>query len=151
VPSSKSIPKPVRRRILRAVQAAMCGTALLAVAVLAAPSASAARPASAPVAGFPTYLKGMAVNQATGARLAGIVVTLRDPVTLDLIASDTTNAHGVFRMDGLRSDEYAIKFAGGRRGFETGFGGCGRGVVPTYGEACTFAPGAVGRFRLEHL
>jgi hypothetical protein len=147
------MPAAARRR-LRAVQAAVCGTALLAAAVLAAPAASAARPAGGPVqsaAGFPTYLKGMAVNQETGAHLGGIVVTLRDPVSLEVIATDTTNANGVFRMDGLRSDEYAIKFNGSRRGFETGFGGCGRGVVPTYGEACTFAPGSVGRFRLDHL
>jgi hypothetical protein len=122
--------------------------------VLAAPAASAARPAGGPVqpaAGFSTYLKGMAVNQETGAHLGGIVVTLRDPVSLEVIATDTTNANGVFRMDGLRSDEYAIKFNGSRRGFETGWGGCGHGVVPTFGEACTFAPGAVGKFRLDHL
>jgi hypothetical protein len=149
--SSSTLPsRPARHRALRAVQAVVCGVALLATAAVAAPSASAAQP-GARSAGFPTYLKGVAVNQATGAQLSGIVVTLRDPVTLDVIASDTTNASGVFRMDGLDSDEYAIKFNGSRRGFETGFGGCGRGVVPTYGEACTFAPGGVGKFRLEHL
>ncbi|HSS68608.1 MAG TPA: carboxypeptidase-like regulatory domain-containing protein [Nocardioidaceae bacterium] len=145
---------PARRRILRLVQAAVCGTALLAAGALAAPTASAAHsganPGSQSAAGFPTYLKGMVVNSSTGAQVGGIVVTLRDPVTLDLIASDTTNASGVFRMDGLDSDEYAIKFNGARRGYETGFGGCGHGVVPTYGEACTFAPGPVGRFRLDH-
>jgi hypothetical protein len=124
---------------------------LVAAAALAAPSASAARLAAQPAAGFPTYLKGMAVNRATGAHLRGIVVTLRDPVTLDVIARDTTNANGVFRMDGLHSDEYAIKFNGSRRGFETGFGGCGHRVVPTYGQACTFAPGGVGRFGLDRL
>jgi hypothetical protein len=154
VSSTIASSRPSRRRVLRAVQAALCGTALLATAALIAPGASAA-PRSGSVdtaaAGFPTYLKGVAVNQATGARLAGIVVTLRDPVTLDLIASDTTNANGVFRMDGLSSDEYAIKFNGARRGFETGFGGCGHGVVADYGDACTFAPGAVGPFRLDHL
>jgi hypothetical protein len=124
----------------------------MAAAAFAAPEASASRsgPPTAH-AGFPTYLKGMAVNANTGAQLSGIRVTLRDPVSLDVIASDTTNLNGVFRMDGLHSDEYAIKFNGSRRGFETGWGGCGHGVVPTFGEACTFAPGAVGKFRLDHL
>ena len=100
---------------------------------------------------MPTYLKGMAVDSSTGAQLRGVLVTLRDPVTLDLIASDRTNDNGVFRMDGLHSDEYAIKFNGSRVGYETGFGGCGHGVVPDYGDACTFAPGAVGKFRLDPL
>ena len=132
-------------------RAAACAAILLATAAVAAPDASATgRGAPAP-AGFPTYLKGMVVNSATGAQVQGVLVTLRDPVTLDLIASDLTNASGVFRMDGLHSDEYAIKFNGSRRGYETGFGGCGHGVVPTYGEACTFAPGPVGKFRLDHL
>jgi hypothetical protein len=122
-------------------------------AAVAAPSASASRstrPAQ-PAAGFPTYLKGVAVNASTGARLSGILVTVRDPVSQDLIASDTTNDNGVFQMDGLHSDEYGIKFNGSRRGFETGWGGCGHGVVPTFGDACTFAPGSVGKFRLDHL
>jgi hypothetical protein len=117
-------------------------------------STATARPAAhteSARAGFPTYVKGMVVNSSTGVHVSGVVVTVRDPVSLDVIASDTTNANGVFRMDGLHSDEYAIKFNGARRSYETGFGGCGHGVVPTFGEACTFAPGAVGRFRLDHL
>jgi hypothetical protein len=137
------------------VQAVACGAALLTAVAFATPTASASHSSSQPpraaAAGFPTFLKGMAVSSSTGAQLSGILVTLRDPVTLDLIASDTTNANGVFRMDGLHSDEYGIKFNGSRRGFETGWGGCGHGVVPTFGEACTFAPGSVGKFRLDHL
>jgi hypothetical protein len=136
---------------------AACAAVLLAAVAIAVPDAAVAG-RSAPVetvrpaaVGFPTYLKGMVVNASTGAQVRGVLVTLRDPVTLDLIASDLTNDSGVFRMDGLHSDEYAIKFNGSRRGYETGFGGCGHGVVATYGEACTFAPGAVGKFRLDHL
>jgi hypothetical protein len=142
---------PLARRVLRSGQAIVCASVLLAAAV-AAPSASASRSTQpGQQAGFPTYLKGIAVNASTGAQLSGILVTLRDPVSQDLIASDTTNDNGVFRMDGLHSDEYAIKFNGSRRGYETGWGGCGHGVVPTFGEACTFAPGSVGKFRLDHL
>jgi hypothetical protein len=135
----------------RALRVVVCGAALVAGASLLAPAASASRSAATADAGFPTYLKGMVVNSSTGAQVSGVLVTLRDPVSLDLIASDVTNASGVFRMDGLHSDEYAIKFNGSRRGYETGFGGCFHGVVPTYPEACTFAPGGVGKFRLDHL
>jgi hypothetical protein len=52
-------------------------------------------------------------------------------------------------MDGLHEDEYAVKFNGARLGYETGFLGCGRGVVPTWGEACSFGTGPVGKARLE--
>jgi hypothetical protein len=142
----------VRLRVTRSLRAAGCAAALVAAAALVCPAASAARSDALPKAGgFPTYLKGMVVNSATGAKVSGVLVTLRDPVSLDVIASDLTNANGVFRMDDLSSDEYALKFNGSRRGYETGFGGCGHGVVPTFGEACTFAPGAVGRFRLDRL
>jgi hypothetical protein len=155
-PAARGGPRPERdltvNRPSLTARFAACAAVLLATAALVAPVASASRSA-APSArvGFPTYLKGMVVNSSTGAQVSGILVTLRDPVSLDLIASDTTNANGVFRMDGLHSDEYGIKFNGSRRGYETGWGGCGHGVVPTFGEACTFAPGGVGKFRLDRL
>jgi hypothetical protein len=140
----------VPRRALRAT--VLGGSLLAAAALLASPPASAQHSAgsSPAAAGFPTYIKGTVVNSSTGAQVSGVLVTVRSP-SLALIASDTTNANGVFRMDGLHSDEYALKFNGSRRGYETGYGGCFHGVVPTFGEACTFAPGAVGRFRLDRL
>jgi hypothetical protein len=128
----------------------VCAAALIAAAVLAAPAATAAD-ARGDRSGFPTYVKGRTVNAHSGTRLGGILVTLRDPVTLDVVGSDRTNTNGVFRINGLRSDEYAIKFNGSRRGFETGFGACDRGVVAHYGDACTFAPGGVGKFHLDRL
>jgi hypothetical protein len=128
---------------------------LLAAAAFASPTASATASAASPsvdrAAGLPTYVKGRVVDADTGARLRGVHVTVRDPVSLRLIGSDFTDRRGVFRVGGLHSDEYAVKFNGSRRGFETGFGACGHRVVPHYGAACTFAPGAVGKFRLDRL
>jgi hypothetical protein len=98
-----------------------------------------------------TFLSGTVVNQDTGAPVSGIRVTLRDVGSLDVLASDLTNSEGRYRMDGLHEDEYGIKFAGARRGYETGFLGCGHGVVQTWGEACSFGTGRVGVARLEKL
>jgi hypothetical protein len=149
-----------RLRTLRALAAlrsprsrrvGVCVAALIAAAALISPAATAARSDALHKVGFPTYMKGTVVDPASGDSVRGVRVTVRDPVTLDLIGSDVTDVRGVFRIGGLHSDEYAIKFNGARRGYETGFGGCLHGVVATYPEACTFAPGAVGKFRLEHL
>lgn len=137
-------------RLRRGRMGLTAAVALTAVAALGS-AASAAHPPALAKAGFPTYMKGTVVDSATGAQLRGVLVTARDPVSLDLIASDRTNSSGVFRIDGLHSDEYAIKFNGSRIDYETGYGGCGHGVVPDYGDACTFAPGAVGKFRLDRL
>ena len=134
-------------RIVRALTLATmaAGLALTAVPADAAPHhATAAK-------GFPTYAKGTVVDQDTGDPVQGIYVTLRSPSGDTVIAADTTNARGVYRMDGLDSDEYSIKFRGVPRGYENGWLGCGHGVVPTWGEGCTFAPGPLGKARIEAL
>jgi hypothetical protein len=140
-------------------------SALSAVAVLSTGLALATTPASSEARDLPasssavagtrlgaaTYLQGTVVNATTGNSVAGIRVTLRDVVSLDVLASDMSNASGVFRMNDLSEDEYAVKFAGARQGYETGFLGCGHGVVPTWGEACSFGTGRIGKARLEKL
>jgi hypothetical protein len=136
-------------RIARALAATAAAVAL-ACSGLAAADASNHSPTS-PAKGFPTYAKGMVVNSNTGNPVQGVLVTLRDPSGDTVIASDTTNARGVFRMDGLDSDEYSLKFRGVPVGYENGWLGCGHGVVPTWGEGCTFAPGPLGKARLDKL
>lgn len=125
--------------------------AVAVLAALAAPTAQAAHHPEPAAKGFPTYVKGMVVNSATGNPVRGVYVTLRNPSGSVVIAADTTNANGVYRMDGLDSDEYSVKFRGMPRGYENGWLGCGHGVVPTWGEACTFAPGPLGKARLDPL
>jgi hypothetical protein len=142
-----------RRARLSAAAALLAGVALVSTAAAAPahPAGASAHASASTTALIPTYVKGMVVNSSTGNPVSGINVTLRDPVSLDLIASDTTNANGVYRMDGLDSDEYAIKFNGSRRGYETGFLGCGHAVVASFDDACTFAPGPEGKARLDRL
>jgi len=134
--------------------AAVAVLAGMATAVPSAADAQQVSPSSASISAHrlaPTYLRGQVVNQDTGTPVAGVRVTLRDVVSLDVLATDRTDRNGRFRMDGLFEDEYAVKFAGGMVGYETGFLGCGHGVVPTWGEACSFGTGPIGKARLEKL
>jgi carboxypeptidase family protein len=98
-----------------------------------------------------SFIRGTVVNSHTHNPVPGVAVTVRDPVSLDVVGSDTTNADGVYRVTGLTSDEYAIKFNGSARGYETGFLACDHSVVPTYGDACTFGTGREGRALLDRL
>jgi hypothetical protein len=127
--------------------ALLATTTLAAVPALAGGTASAEAPKGAP----DTFLAGTVVNKNTGNPVGGIKVTLRDVVTLDVLAADETNAAGRYRMDDLHEDEYGIWFAGRPKGYENGYLGCGHGVVPTWGEACSFGIGRVGVARIERL
>ena len=98
-----------------------------------------------------SFIRGTVVNSHTHNPVSGVAVTVRDPVSLDVLGSDTTNADGVYKVTGLTSDEYAIKFNGSARGYETGFLACDHSVVPTYGAACTFGTGREGRALLDRL
>jgi hypothetical protein len=147
------VTSPTHSRLRSRLVPSMIAIACLGGVAYAAAPAAAQLPQGTQSASplFPTFAQGKVVNAGTGAGVSGILVTLRDPVTLDMIARDTTNANGVYRMEGLDSDEYAIKFNGSAKSYETGFLACNHSVVPTYGQACTFAPGHEGQARLQHL
>lgn len=100
---------------------------------------------------YPAFMRGTVVNAATGQRVRGVVVTARDVVTLEVLEQDTTNSNGVFVMTGLNRDEYAVKLNGSSVGYETGFLGCAHGVVPAWGDACSYGTGKIGKARLDHL
>lgn len=127
-------------------------SAVLAVTVLAGPaSASAATVDPDKGQAKATYIRGVAVKAGNGAPLSGILVTIRDIDDLSVIGSDVTNANGVYRIDGLTGDEFAVKLNGRSRSFETGFLACGGAVVPTWGQACAAGTGNQIRARLQHL
>lgn len=135
----------------------VAATALSCLGLLAAASTAQAHPISAQ-SGRPastdakaSVMKGVVVDSNTHNPVRGVIVTARDIGTLDVLGSDVTNASGVYKIGGLTEDEYAVKFNGSRRGYETGFLGCGHGVVPDFGDACTFAPMDLGHARLDHL
>ena len=97
----------------------------------------------------PSFVSGVVVNAATGNRLSGIAVSIREPDALGTpVGSDTTDSNGFFRF-AVFGEEWGMRVIGGPRGFENGWVGCGRGVVPTFGEACTHGPGRIGRIRLD--
>ncbi len=104
-----------------------------------------------PTFGLPAFMRGTVVNSATGNPVQGVLVTVRDVVTLEVLESDRTDLDGIWSVSGLTLDEYGIKVNGSSRGYETGFVGCGRGVVASWDDACSFGTGKVGRARLDRL
>jgi hypothetical protein len=142
------------RRSLAAAAAAVALTAPLAAVAATVPSASAAGAGGAVAsadAKVETFIRGRVVNAANGNPVAGVLVTVRDVVSLKVVAKDTTDAMGVYRVTGLTDEEYGIKLNGRRAGFETGWLACNRTVVPTWGEACSHGTGRLGPARLDRL
>ncbi|RHW25465.1 hypothetical protein D0Z08_19785 [Nocardioides immobilis] len=99
----------------------------------------------------PSFISGVVVNAATGNRLRGIAVSVREIDALGVsVGNDTTDANGFFRIP-VFGEEFGVKVKGGARGFENGWVGCARDVVPTWGAACSHAPGRIGRIQLDRL
>ncbi len=99
----------------------------------------------------PSFIGGVVVNAATGSRLNGIAVSVREIDALGVsVGNDTTDANGVFRIP-IFGEEFGLKVKGGARGFENGWLGCARDVVPTWGAACSTGTGRIGRIRLDRL
>jgi hypothetical protein len=140
-----TVSAPTDSRLIAALGLTCLGVCL----GIAANNATAHAEVQTPSVAKVSFIRGVVVNSHTHNPVSGIAVTVRDPVSLDPIGGDTTNANGVYKIDGLTSDEYAIKFNGSARGYETGYLACDHSVVPSFGQACTFGTGAEGRARLD--
>lgn len=98
-----------------------------------------------------SFISGVVVNAANGARLRGIEVSAREVGTRTVVVdSDRTNRNGFFRME-VFGEEFDLRVFGRARGFENGWVACDRGVVPTWGEACSAGTGRIGKVRLDRL
>ncbi len=99
----------------------------------------------------PSFVSGVVVNAANGNRVSGVQVSIREPDALGtVVASDTTDSNGFFKFP-VFGEEWGMWVKGRPRGFENGWVGCGRGVVPTWGQACSHGPGRIGKIRLDRL
>lgn len=95
------------------------------------------------------FISGVVVNAANGNRLRGIKVSTRDVNALGVVLNaDTTDVNGFFRIP-VWGEEFGLRVNGGSRGFENGWVGCARGVVPTWGQACSHGVGRIGNIRLD--
>lgn len=155
-PTSPTTPT-TERRSLRTLAAVAALVAALALLVGTSGSASATgatdvRATDATTLAEPaTFIRGRTVNAANGNPIGGVIVTIRDVVTLEVIDKDVTDAMGAYRITGLTEEEYAIKLNGRKQGFETGFLGCGNKVVATWGEACSHGTGRLGPARMDAI
>lgn len=99
----------------------------------------------------PSFISGIVVNAASGARLRGIAVNVREVTRLStVVGSDTTDSNGFFRIP-IWGEDFALRVNGSARGFETGWRACNGTVVGTWGAACQSPIGRIGRVKLDHL
>jgi len=154
----RTLPRTIAPRSLRALAATAALVAPLALlagttgTAHASGAADRARMVDAKSQAAPaTFIRGRTVNAGNGNPIAGVIVTVRDIITLEVIDKDVTDAMGAYRFTGLTEEEYAIKFNGRGQGFETGFLGCGNRVVPTWGEACSHGTGRLGPARMDAI
>lgn len=92
---------------------------------------------------FATFASGRILDSVSLAGVGGALVEARWPDGVTPISSATTNAAGEYRLTGLATDEIALFVNGAPAGHSSGYFGC-LAIVPTYPEACTFAPGPQG-------
>lgn len=92
---------------------------------------------------FATYASGRILDSVSLAGVGGASVEAREADGTTVIASAVTNAAGEYRISGIATDEIALYVNGAAAGHASGFFGCA-GIVATFPEACTFAPGPQG-------
>lgn len=89
-----------------------------------------------------TFATGRVVDARTGLPLKGALVRYQPYGSPSPDGVDRTDADGLFEVTGLDHDEYAVRVTAPR--YVGGYLGCGYVLVPTFEEACTFAPGPLG-------
>ncbi|MDO8363850.1 MAG: hypothetical protein Q7V88_13200 [Actinomycetota bacterium] len=92
------------------------------------------------LATFATYAMGRILDTVSGLGVPNAVVEAYAADGVTLLGSDATDAAGAYRIDGLATDEIGLFVNGAPANHTSGFFGCVV-VVPTFPEACTFAPG----------
>lgn len=92
---------------------------------------------------FATWATGRILDDVSLAGVSNAVVEARQADGTTLIATAITNPAGEYRIEGLATDEIALFVNGAPAGYSSGYFGC-VGIVATFPEACTFAPGPQG-------
>lgn len=92
-----------------------------------------------------SFSSGRILDAATFDPVAGAVVTVYREDGTTLIDSATTATDGTYRVDGIDHEEIGVFVDGSPVGYSSGWFACAEGAVaPTFGEACTHAPGDDG-------
>jgi hypothetical protein len=110
--------------------------------------------AGAPATAAGTF-SGRVVDSATGTPLAGVTVSAGDLAGAPVGSSVVTGADGTFTLAELAGEEYSLIVTGTAIGYESGYVGAymppptGWSVFPTFLEASTWAPMAMGDIALD--
>lgn len=99
------------------------------------------------------YFAGKLINPKTGNPVKGVTIKVFRINSDTLLGTDKTGSEGRFRVDGLSaSDEELDVRANGRAvSYETGWFGCARTIVQSWGQACSHGQGWQGIFKIQHL
>jgi len=124
---------------------------LLALTLLSLQSpAQAARTTTSRDTGF---FAGTLVNPKTGNPVKGVTVKVFRINTDTQLGHATTGPEGHFRIDGLSAadEELDVRANGRAVSYETGWFGCNRTIVQSWGAACSWGQGRQGTFKIQHL
>jgi hypothetical protein len=124
---------------------------LLALTLLSLQApAQAARTTTSKAGGF---FAGHLVNPKTGNPVKGVTVKVFRINTDTLLGHATTGPEGNFRIDGLSAadEELDVRANGRAVNYETGWFGCNRTIVQSWGAACSWGQGRQGTFKIQHL
>jgi hypothetical protein len=130
-------------RSFRPASIALAGLVAATIVVGGSGSAAAVRPTD--------VVRAQVVDAATGDGLKGVDVQIEDALITVVYGTATTNGAGKAKVRGIADEEIAVHVDGSARGYEAGYLGCLGDVVPTFAEACTFAPSNLGTIRLDPL
>jgi hypothetical protein len=98
-----------------------------------------------------TTVYGHVINARTGVGVANVYVTARDVVDRSIVFGHaTTGTNGYFTMTGVTEEEFGLRVNGTAVSYEVGWLSCSHTVVPTWGQACSFAPSHLGSIKLDH-
>lgn len=99
----------------------------------------------------PEHLAGRVVDSDSGRAVFGATVSSWDELGTTQQLSTVSNPGGHFRVFRVVGEEHAL-FVEGPDGYESGWLSCPPyEVVPTSAEACTHAPGNLGRIPIDRL
>ena len=99
------------------------------------------------------FFGGRLINPATGNPVKGATVKVFEINSDNLLGQDKSGSAGYYRIDGLSAanEELDVRVNGSAVRYETGWVGCNHNVVPTWGDACSFAQGRQTPIKVQHL
>ena len=137
----------------RPAAALLTGLLLLVMAVLSLQSPTQAATGHTGASKSAGFFGGRLINPATGNPVKGVTVKVFEINTDHLLGQDKSGSAGYYRIDGLSAadEELDVRVNGSAVRYETGWASCNHTVVPSWGDACSYAQGRQTPIKVQHL